>query len=282
MKHYYRLLCLVLCILLLLGTAFLKAEAVPTIATPTGTTVITTVATTTTTTATTTTTTVTTTTKPTTTKNNAAAAPTTKAPVVLDATYERLLLVNAQHPLTKEFDNQVELTEIPKKYINGSLRQIDKGIYPYLEAMIEAAKADGITLYVRSPFRSYNTQAMLFKNKVNNVIKSGTPKEEAEAVAARAVAREGTSEHQTGLAVDINTASSKFENTPAHKWMEKNAENYGFILRYPQDKTAITGIMYEPWHWRFVGINTAKEINRLGLTLEEYVEQTTGSDCGES
>ncbi len=274
MKPYYRIACLLLSLLLFFSTAACTNNTSPTTATEATTTVTTTVPTTILTTVTTTTTTTVTTITTTTaaTKVNAAPSP-TKPAAVLDPAYERLLLVNATHTLTKDYDSQVELVEIPKKYINGSLRQIDKHIYPYVEAMIEAAKRDGVTLYVRSPFRSYNTQTTLFNNKVNNVIKAGTPKENAEAVAARSVARPGTSEHQTGLAIDFNTASSKFENTPAHKWMVKNAENYGFILRYPKDKTDITGIIYEPWHWRFVGINTAKEINRLGLTLEEYVDR---------
>ena len=101
----------------------------------------------------------------------------------------------------------------------------------------------------------------------------GLAKDKAEEEAAKTVARPGTSEHQTGLAIDFNVSSSEFDNSPAFKWMVKNAENYGFILRYPEDKTDITGIMYESWHWRFVGINTAKEINSLGLTLEEYLEE---------
>ena len=87
------------------------------------------------------------------------------------------------------------------------------------------------------------------------------------------VARPGTSEHQTGLAIDFNVASSTFEKSPGYKWMLENAENYGFILRYPKGKTEITGIIFESWHWRFVGIDVAKEMNALGLTLEEYVAQ---------
>lgn len=236
------------------------------------TTATTTIATTTTTAAPTTTTTVTTTTTTAATKPSASPAP-TRAPVVLDAAYSRLLLVNASHPLPADFDNTADLVDIPDKYRNGSLKQIDRGIYPYVIAMVDAARADGVKLYVRSPYRSYATQKMLFTNKVNKVIAAGTPKDQAEAKAAQAVARPGTSEHQTGLAIDFNTASTAFENSDAFKWMKANAENYGFILRYPAGKTDVTGIMYEAWHWRFVGINTAKEINRSGLTLEEYLAQ---------
>ncbi len=230
-----------------------------------------------TTTTTTTTTTVTTTTAAvtTTTANAAAAAPTKTTAVAsayksLDATYERLLLVNATHPIPSDFP--VDLVKVDKQYLNGSLNQVDRGIYEYLLALLADAKAQGVKLYVRSPYRSYATQTYLFNNKVNKLIKAGTPADEAPAAAARAVARPGTSEHQTGLAIDFNVASSAFEKSPGFDWLKANAENYGFILRYPKDKTEVTGIMYEAWHWRFVGINAAKEMNRLGVTLEEYVE----------
>ena len=224
--------------------------------------------------ATTTTITTTTTTAATTTdKPNASP---TQAPVLkqeeLDPTYTRLLLVNAEHPLPEDFDNTADLVSIEKKYLNGSLNKIDRGVYPYVISMIEAAKADKVTLYVRSPYRSYATQKTLFNNKVNNVIKAGTPKDQAEAKAAQAVARPGTSEHQTGLAIDFNTATTNFEKTPAFTWMKEHAADYGFILRYPANKTDITGIMYEAWHWRFVGIDVAREIKQMDVTLEEYLE----------
>lgn len=226
--------------------------------------------TTTTTTTTTITTTTTTTTKATTTTTKQVASSTTQA-VVLDPAYSRLLLVNADNPIPSDY-GKGNLVSIDKKYINGSLNQVDKGIHPYLMAMLKAAWADGVRLYVRSPYRSYNTQKYLFNNKVQRVIKAGTPADQAEAVAARAVARPGTSEHQTGLAIDFNIADSEFEQMPAYGWMKEHAEEYGFIMRYPKDKTDITGVMYESWHWRFVGINVAKEINDLGVTLEEYLD----------
>lgn len=203
------------------------------------------------------------------------AASPTKAPVYkqedLDPEYSRLLLVNAENPLPADFDNTLDLKAIEKKYLNGSLNQIDKGVYPYVIAMVEAARADGVTLYVRSPYRSYNTQKYLFNNKVQKVIAAGTPKDQAESKAAQSVARPGTSEHQTGLAIDFNAASSSFATTPAFRWMKEHAADYGFILRYPSGKTEITGIVYEAWHWRFVGIRVAREIMQEGITLEEYL-----------
>ena len=87
----------------------------------------------------------------------------------------------------------------------------------------------------------------------------------------------GTSEHNTGLGFDIlqsgnYTLSTSFENSAQFKWLMENAENYGFVLRYAKDKTDITGIMYEPWHFRYVGVEHAKKMNELGLCLEEYIE----------
>lgn len=183
----------------------------------------------------------------------------------LDADYSRLLLVNGEYPLPDDYNYGWNLTTIESKYHNGQLDQIDAGIWPYMRAMVEAAWKDNVKLYVWSPYRSYDTQKMLFENRVK---KEGGD----EIKAATAVARPGTSEHNTGLCADFNMASSQFENTEMFKWMCENAEDYGFILRYPKDKTDITGVMYESWHWRFVGINRAKEINNLNVTLEEYIK----------
>ena len=131
--------------------------------------------------------------------------------------------------------------------------------------MVAAAQADGVDLRVWSPFRSYAIQQDLFQKQLDRV---GGDSEKA----ATVVARPGTSEHNTGLCADFNMASDAFEQTEKFTWMCENAEDYGFILRYPKDKQHITGVIYESWHWRFVGINNAKEINELGVTLEEFIE----------
>lgn len=192
--------------------------------------------------------------------------------VTLDANYSKLLLVNGENPLPEDYDYEGNLTTIPKQYIKGSLTQIDKDVWPYLKAMLDDAKSQGIDIGVWSPYRSYATQKMLFEKQVQKQINNGVPKAEAPDKAATIVARPGTSEHNTGLALDINCANHSFENTAAFKWLKENAENYGFIMRYSAEKQAITGVIHESWHWRFVGINTAKEINSLGMCLEEYVE----------
>lgn len=190
----------------------------------------------------------------------------------LDANYTKLLLVNGENPLPEDYDYEGNLTTIPDKYINGSLKQIDKDVWPYMQAMIEAAWADGVKLYVWSPYRSYDTQNMLFKKQVDRQIAKGVPADKAEDEAATVVARPGTSEHHTGLAADFNMADDKFETTEMYTWMQQHAADYGFIMRYSGEKQEITGVIHESWHYRFVGINAAKEMNRLNMCLEEYVE----------
>lgn len=188
--------------------------------------------------------------------------------VELDADFGRLLLINGENALPDDYDTKVReyLVEIDPQYRNNNyVTQIHKDVYPYITAMVAAAQADGVDLRVWSPFRSYAIQNDLFQKQVNRV---GGDEEKA----ATVVARPGTSEHNTGLCADFNMASDTFESTPMYTWMCENAEDYGFILRYPQDKQHITGVIYESWHWRFVGIDVAKEINELGLTLEEYIE----------
>jgi len=188
--------------------------------------------------------------------------------VELDADFGRLLLINGENALPDDYDTKVReyLVEIDPQYRNNNyVTQIHKDVYPYITAMVAAAQADGVDLRVWSPFRSYAIQNDLFQKQVNRV-------DGDEEKAATVVARPGTSEHNTGLCADFNMASDTFERTPMYTWMCENAENYGFILRYPKDKQHITGVIYESWHWRFVGINNAKLINELGLTLEEFIE----------
>ena len=195
-----------------------------------------------------------------------------KGKVELDADYERLLLVNGENSLPEDFDYEGNLLTVDKKYINGSLRQIDKDVWPYMRAMIEAAWEDGVDLYIWSPYRSYATQKMLYENQVKREMDKGLDRKAAEDKAATVVARPGTSEHHTGLAADFNMASDAFENTEMYKWMSKNAADYGFIMRYSEEKQPITGVIHESWHWRFVGINHALKIKELDMCLEEYLD----------
>lgn len=186
----------------------------------------------------------------------------------LDASFSLLALINADNPLPEDYDSRIRehLVEIDPQYRNNNyVTQIHEDVYPYITAMVANAQKDGVDLRVWSPFRSYAIQKDLFQKQVN---KWGGD----EAKAASIVARPGTSEHNTGFCADFNTSNDWFENTKMFSWMKENAEDYGFILRYPKDKTDETGVIYESWHWRFVGINAAKEINKMGVTLEKYVE----------
>ncbi len=196
----------------------------------------------------------------------------TRGEYTLDAAYERLLLVNAENPLPEDFDYEGNLLTVEDKYINGTLKQIDKDIWPYMQAMIEAAWADGVELYIWSPYRSYSVQETLYQNQIKRCMDNGFDEEAAKAEAATVVARPGTSEHHTGLAVDFNMASDSFETTEIFGWLKENAADYGFIMRYSAQKQSITGVIHESWHWRFVGINTAKKINELDMCLEEYID----------
>lgn len=194
-------------------------------------------------------------------------------PQGLDPKFSKLLLVNGKNPLPNKENYAQNLTTIDAKYLCGELNQLDKDVLPYAIALMEDAKAEGVDIRVRSPYRSYETQERLYNNEVNNWIRKGMGQLEAEEKAATIVARPGTSEHHCGFAIDFNETNTSFEKSNAYKWMLNNAADYGFILRYPEDKQDITGVIYEPWHWRFVGIDVAKDINSKNMCLEEYIEE---------
>ena len=135
-----------------------------------------------------------------------------------------------------------------------------------MDGMIAAAAEEGITLYVISGFRSYQTQASVYNNYV--------AWDGAEA-ADRYSARPGHSEHQSGLAFDLNSVEQYFGETPEGIWLAENCSRFGFIIRYPKDSEAITGYMYEPWHVRYIGVETAEKIKASGLCLEAYLGITS-------
>ncbi|MEG0854109.1 MAG: M15 family metallopeptidase [Angelakisella sp.] len=145
-----------------------------------------------------------------------------------------------------------------------------KGTEAY-NAMAKAAKADGISLWVVSAYRSHEKQTTNFNNKIKEFQGMGYTATEAYAATAKLIAVPGTSEHSLGLALDLNSLETSFENTKTFEWLYKNCADYGFILRYPKDKTHITEISYEPWHYRYVGVDHAKIIMEKGICLEEYL-----------
>lgn len=148
--------------------------------------------------------------------------------------------------------------KLPDDYSPG----LDPQTNTAFETMRAAAQAEGLHFEIISGFRSYSTQKELYDNYAE---KDG--KDEAD----RYSARPGHSEHQTGLALDLNSLSTSFEDTPEGKWLAKNCYKYGFIIRYQKDKESITGYMYEPWHVRYLGIDLATKVYNSGLCLEEYL-----------
>lgn len=181
----------------------------------------------------------------------------------------RLILVNKQNPVPDDFD--VKLAGI-----NDSL-YADERIIDDIYRMVDAASDDGVDLMICSAYRSYDRQRNLFNNKINKLMDSGMTYLEAYKAGSMNVTVPGTSEHHLGLALDILTGSytamdDGFGETEAGKWLAENAPDYGFILRYPKGKEDITGIVYEPWHFRYVGEKYAKDITRRGVCLEEYLK----------
>lgn len=190
-----------------------------------------------------------------------------------------LILVNPTHSLDEiTRDNLVELTVTQQS--NGNGKYFDKRAAEYVYQMFEAAKAEGINLLSRSTFRTYNLQKTYFDSHYNGYRNQGMSEEEAKRKTLEYTAYPGTSEHHTGLAMDITTKeweaagkglNDSFADTDAAKWLKENAHKYGFILRYPKEKEEITKIKYEPWHFRFVGVEHATEIYKRGICLEEYL-----------
>lgn len=189
--------------------------------------------------------------------------------VVFNKNDWNLLLVNKQHTIPEDY-------EFTLGTIKGSMRCDERIIEP-LTQMFAAAKEDGVNLVVCSPYRDLARQEYLFDRKMKGFIRSGMSYVDAYKTASITVTVPGASEHQIGLAVDIisDTYSALdigFADTPAGQWLAEHSWEYGFILRYPLGKEDITGIQYEPWHFRYVGVDAAKIITEDKITLEEFIE----------
>lgn len=187
-----------------------------------------------------------------------------------DRTRWNLLLVNPDTPLPENY-------EINVKQLNNG-QAVDERCYDDLQSMMNDCRAAGLNPVICSSYRTREKQQMLFDNQVEKWRNNGYSENEAIAQAGKLVAVPGTSEHQLGLALDIVDISYQLleeeqENTPVQKWLMENSWKYGFILRYPKDKTGITKISYEPWHYRYVGKKAAKEIFDAKICLEEYLEK---------
>lgn len=176
----------------------------------------------------------------------------------------QLLLVNRWNPIPEGYTP--ELTEL----WNGE--SVDSRIYSDLQEMFDDARAEGLEPYVNAGYRTNEVQQSLMDEEVEDYISQGYSEAEARKMAEQWVAVPGTSEHQMGLAVDISMNDNGSQGAAdVWQWLMENSYKYGFILRYPEDKAEITGIAYEPWHYRYVGKETAEEIYRRGVCLEEYL-----------
>lgn len=180
----------------------------------------------------------------------------------------KLILVNKQNRIPEDYDLKLAA-------INGSI-SADERIIGDIYDMLNAASSDGINLMICSAYRSNDRQTTLFNNKMNKLIGKGCSFLEAYKEGSMSVTPPGTSEHQLGLALDILTSSytamdDGFADTTAGKWLYENSSKFGFILRYPKGKEEITGIIFEPWHFRYVGKEYAQEITDKGICLEEFV-----------
>ncbi len=179
-----------------------------------------------------------------------------------------MLLVNKRHPLPRDYVVNV----VP---INTYGHYLDERVARAYQQLFDAAAEEQISLRVYSAYRSIERQSALYQQRINELIAAGFPATEAERIGATQVSPPGTSDHNTGLGIDIlgrtTPMNETFEESPEFKWLLENCPDYGFILRYPKDKVDITNVEYEPWHFRYVGVEDAKRITESGLCLEEYL-----------
>ena len=196
---------------------------------------------------------------------NETAASATDTKIKREITDWNLRLANYENILPEDFT--VEVADIDE------YRQFDARAIGYLNQMMADMKKAGITnIWVQSAYRSVERQKELYDNSIKKYLAQGKTQEEAERLTDEYINKPGSSDHNLGLAVDFNYVDNKFAEMKGFKWLQENAENYGFILRYPEDKEDITKISYESWHWRYVGQEHAKKMNELDMCLEEYIE----------
>lgn len=185
-----------------------------------------------------------------------------------------LRLANLDNYLPDGFT--VETGLITQAYASKNQMEFDARAVDELNAMLKAANDSGVNIFVVSSYRSVRYQTGLYNNEVQKWVNQGYDNEAAKKKAATIVAVPGTSDHNLGLAVDLNSVEESFENTRQFTWLQEHAEEYGFVMRFPKNKQDVTKIIYEPWHYRYVGVGAAKEMNRLGMCLEEYIVYLRG------
>lgn len=190
---------------------------------------------------------------------------------IADLGKKNLILVNKNNEVPEDYEYDIVGTE-------GGYR-IDSMAKEQLEAMMEACREAGCDPVICSAYRTHELQQELYDNEAQPYLDQGMDEDEAYAKAGESVARPGTSEHECGLAVDIIDAGyqvldDKQEETETQQWLMKHCQDYGFILRYPSGRTETTGIIYEPWHYRYVGKNHAEYIMaHKDMCFEDYIEE---------
>ncbi len=184
--------------------------------------------------------------------------------ITIDEENWHLTLVNSSYRIPDDYEPDLV-------YVCGSGERLDRKVAEHYEKMYNAAQKDGINLTPCSGYRSYELQERNYNNKVSFYESQGYSNKDAKVKAATIIMPPGSSEHNLGYAMDIVCVDEWFEDTAEFKWLTENAADYGFIMRYPKDKQDITKVIYEPWHWRYVGVELAKELKDSGLVLEEYM-----------
>jgi D-alanyl-D-alanine carboxypeptidase len=177
------------------------------------------------------------------------------------------LLVNSANPLPEQYS--VALLDFEDG--TGNVYRVAKVINEDLEALFQEARLHEIELCINSAYRSNETQEQLYESRVQEAMQHGESRSQAEELTNDWVAQPGTSEHETGLAVDFGLLGTTTWDE-GYGWLAQNAHRFGFILRYPEDKMDITKVANEPWHYRYVGKDLAKELQENELCLEEYLE----------
>lgn len=177
-----------------------------------------------------------------------------------------LILLNKNNVLPDNYE--VHLSEIA-----GSQIKMDSDAATYYNKMYIDASRDGIILTPFSGYRTVSFQRKLFENKILEIMEKKDVEEKVAAKSAiKSVNIPASSEHNAGLSVDIVSRDESFAQTEEYRWLTANAHNYGFVLRYPEDKQKVTGVEFKPYHWRFVGVNAANEMKKTGQCLEEYLK----------
>ncbi len=198
-----------------------------------------------------------------TTKSSIGSLPTPQTLNITDDNWN-MTLINIRYRMPEDYTPDLV-------YVCGSEERLDSRVAQHYEEMYNAAAKDGVYLTPCSGYRSYELQNRNFNREKDYFLSQGYTDAESEVLAAQTIMPPGSSEHNLGLAMDIVCVDEWFEDTDEFAWLTAHAADYGFIMRYPADKQDITKVIYEPWHWRYVGVEKAKEIKASGLVLEEFL-----------